>query len=132
MGLQAINAMGAPPSNSLTLNDLDMPAIGKAKRCKKPRTADSSSKSTDSVKSTSSGDVHGYLHDRDISMIERWNDKIPNKTTPAMPAPHDQDTAVQAYLRAKAALLEKASSRKGKTPSTAAMCTCICMLSDTK
>ncbi|KAK0287223.1 hypothetical protein LTR35_002717 [Friedmanniomyces endolithicus] len=132
--LQAIRDAGAtcPFKHSLTANEFDAPAIDKAKRHKKPKTVDSSSKSTDSAESTSSGDAHGHLPDREISLIERWNDEIPMKTSPAITASDDQETAVQAYLRAKALLLEKVSAKKGKTPSTPARCTCPCLLKDMK
>jgi len=125
-------ARGGSFKHSLTANGFDAPAIDKAKRHKKPKTADSSSKSTDSAESTSSGDAHGHLPDREISLIERWNDEIPMKTSPAITASDDQETAVQAYLRAKALLLEKVSAKKGKTPSTSAICTCPCLLKDMK
>ncbi|TKA46667.1 hypothetical protein B0A54_02500, partial [Friedmanniomyces endolithicus] len=100
-------ARGGPSKHSLAANEFDAPAIDKAKRHKKPKTADSSSKSTNSAESTSSGDAHGHLPDREVSVIERWNDEIPMKTSPAIMASDDQETAVQAYLRAKALLLEK-------------------------
>ncbi|KAK1058040.1 hypothetical protein LTR12_000057 [Friedmanniomyces endolithicus] len=125
-------ARGGSPKHSLATDDLDMPAIEKVKRSKKPKTANPSSTSTDSVKSTSSGDVRGHLHDREVSRIERWNDEIPIKATPAITVYDDQDAAVQAYLRAKAALLEKVSAKKAKTPSRPAMCACTYMLKDTK
>ncbi|KAK0945056.1 hypothetical protein LTR29_003403 [Friedmanniomyces endolithicus] len=125
-------AKAGSSKHSLATNDLDMPAIGKVKRRKNLKTAELSMTSTDSVKSTSSGDVRGHLHDREVSRIERWNDEIPIKATPAITVSDDQDTAVQAYLRAKAALLEKVSMKKAKTPSRPVMCPCTYTLKDTK
>ena len=100
----------------LDSEDLDMaPAGKKARRCKITK-ATSSTKSASTASGSDS--THPYLHDREISAIQHWNEGIPTKSTREDIRPDDVDPVIQAYMQAKMALFHNLSVKSKKSDSS--------------